>query len=620
MTSVKTFTFAVVVLLLSPMAASAVSSTEVRSTVAEVLDGATFEWNVSNFPGFYYDIDDNIGTEEITLTITNRNLLDEDNGAIYITRTQAKDFDFDAPAGLESWGQFLTIGFIADEHFAGYIPGGYLARQSTDVNLLRDEHLSKVLINNAEERTLTTNSPLKLAQGYEIEIKTVDPNLGRVYIQLIKNGVVVDSAVIEPSKAGATTPDKTYVYKKDLGDTKKVVIIAVNFKNAFRGATADLATIDGIWQISDTTKDVTKDTKYGRMTIDEVTTDAIRMNNDGERMTLSRNRDILLMENIRIKTADQDVTAEDPLRFYIYKEITEQGTYEIGGAVHTVLDGEIHISNPLNFAGFFYNMDDNIGTEEITTTITRGNVLAEDTGVVYTTEAQIKDFNFQGWGTFYTMAFLGYPYFAGYIDDMTSTHILSEATTSNLLSSGLLSEILLDDSTSMVVASSEPVELSEGYSLRPRIGIDDKGILVELLHNGVEIDSMAILPPFTYVYSADLGTAKGVPIIAAHFLEPVSLGDRSYCKIDGLWQISDQPLEVWEGVVYDKMTVTTVDPSSMTIVMANEGNRITLSRNMDASLMGNIRIKTADQDSFWKDPLRFYIYQTVTVSGSEEAI
>ncbi|HPE64340.1 MAG TPA: PGF-CTERM sorting domain-containing protein, partial [Methanothrix sp.] len=49
----------------------------------------------------------------------------------------------------------------------------------------------------------------------------------------------------------------------------------------------------------------------------------IMMNNEDNKITLSKDKDQLLMENIRIKTADQDdITAEEPLRFYIYEEAT----------------------------------------------------------------------------------------------------------------------------------------------------------------------------------------------------------------------------------------------------------------------------------------------------------
>jgi hypothetical protein len=89
---------------------------EIRGSVAEVVDGIIM-WDVSNFAGFYYDIDNNIGTERLRLTITNGNVLDYDTGILYMTTAQNKKFDFD------EWGEYLTIGFMADEYFAGYVDG-----------------------------------------------------------------------------------------------------------------------------------------------------------------------------------------------------------------------------------------------------------------------------------------------------------------------------------------------------------------------------------------------------------------------------------------------------------------------------------------------------------------
>ena len=43
-----------------------------------------------------------------------------------------------------------------------------------------------------------------------------------------------------------------YTFIKDIGDAKGVEVINVHFKNAFRGADSNLATVDRIWQVSDT--------------------------------------------------------------------------------------------------------------------------------------------------------------------------------------------------------------------------------------------------------------------------------------------------------------------------------------------------------------------------------
>ena len=133
--------------------------------------------------------------------------------------------------------------------------------------------------------------------------------------------------------------DKTYYYKKD---TKDIVIIGAHFKNAFRGADQNLATIDGVFQVSDTPSDVEVDTEYDKMRIKTVSADTITMDNKDNSITLNKNKDTALMVGIGIRTADQDEITElqNPLRFYIYKEITEPGTYAIRGAVKNVVEGE----------------------------------------------------------------------------------------------------------------------------------------------------------------------------------------------------------------------------------------------------------------------------------------
>jgi len=59
------------------------------------------------------------------------------------------------------------------------------------------------------------------------------------------------------------------------------VTVGVHFKNAFRGADSNLATVDGEWQISDTPTEVKADTQYDKMTIRTVdaTAGTITMDN-----------------------------------------------------------------------------------------------------------------------------------------------------------------------------------------------------------------------------------------------------------------------------------------------------------------------------------------------------
>jgi len=625
MTKVTAITLTALVLLLgSAMAVSAVDKVEIRGPVADVVDTVEpYVWGPQEFAGFYYDIDDDLGRESITMTITDGNVLDEDTGVIYSTEAQQNDFDY------EEWGKYWTIGFLAEEYFAAYVEGtaetAFLFDDSTDTNLMADEQLSKVLTDDDEERTFTSGTPLKLAEDYELAIQAIDLDGNKVYVQLMKNGAVVDSSVIEPSKTGATIKDKTYTYKKDLGDTEKIVVIAVHFKNAFRGAETDLATVDGIWQISDTYTEIEEDTEYDKMTIQTVDADTktVTMINEDEKITLTKKKDISLMENIRIKTADQDATVEDPLRFFIYKEITEPGTYEVRGTVKNLEMDPIEWTAS-SFAGFYYDIDDDLGRESITMTITEGNVLDEDTGVIYRTEAQQNDFDYEEWGNYWTIGFLAEEYFAAYVEGTTETAFLfDDSTDTNLMADEQLSKVLIDDDEERTFTSGTPLELDEDYELAIQaIDLDGNKVYVQLMKNGAVVDSSVIEPSKTgatvkdktYTYKKDLGDTEKIVVIAVHFKNAFRGAETDLATVDGIWQISDTYTEIEEDTEYDQMTIQTVDAGAKTIIMANEDNKITLSKKKDISLMENIRIKTADQDDA---PLRFYIYKEMTIEGEE---
>jgi S-layer protein (TIGR01567 family) len=614
-----TFT-SMVLLLATAMVVGAADTVEIRGHIATGSDS----WNAEDFAGFYYDIDDNIKTETLTTTVTDRKLLEPD-GVVYETTAMQDNFDFDA------WGDFLVIGFMAEKYFAGYVDmegtDDVLFEESDDENVLADEQLLKILVDNDDEMTVTSGTPLKMEEGYELGIKSIDIDGNKVFLELSKDGAVVDSKVISPSKDGATMKDKTYYYKKDVGDSKDVVIVAAHFKNAFRGADQDLATIDGLWQLSDTVTDVSENTEYDKMTIQTVTSNSIMMNNEDNDITLSNDKDISLMEGVRIRTADpsSEEKAADPnvLRYYIYKEITEPGTYEIRGNVAT---GSA-TWNADTFAGFYYDIDDNIKTEELVATVTERKLLEPD-GVVYTTTAMEDNFDYDAWGDFLVIGFLAEKYFAGYVDtpDSTDDVLFEESDDENVLADEQLLKILVDNDDEMTVTSGTPLKMEEGYELGIKsIDIDGNKVFLELSKDGAVVDSKVISPSKdgatmkdkTYYYKKDVGDSKDVVIVAAHFKNAFRGADQDLATIDGLWQLSDTATDVSENTEYDKMTIQTVTSNS--IMMNNEDNDITLSNDKDISLMEGVRIKTADPSSEEKaaDPnvLRWYIYKEVTIEG-----
>lgn len=298
-------------------------------------------WNNATFPGFYYDIDSNVGNEKIKFKLSSvkpDNAVVDDQadssnnrGIVYTTNAQNKDFKF------KPWGQYKIIGFLGEGYFAAFDntiahktqnaddTSAYLYEKSNETNLIVSDQISKILMDSDTEKTITSSNPLELDEGYQLSIKSVDIGGDKAYVELTKKGKLVDSKIIQPSMVNATMKDKTYYYKRNLGDTKEIILIAVHFKNAFAGPGANIATVDGIFQISDATTSLKAGQQYEMMSVLEVNPTAmtVKMDNKGNKFILSKNKDIRLMGNIYINTADQgDISADNPLRYYLYKYVT----------------------------------------------------------------------------------------------------------------------------------------------------------------------------------------------------------------------------------------------------------------------------------------------------------
>ena len=302
---------------------TAANSCEIRGQVAgyanymsNLVDNS-FTWNPLNFAGFFYDIKRDLGTETLKLVLTGDNKLSGDApyGITYTTTYQDKNYERDL------WGSYHLIGFLGKPYFAGYGWGttdasNLFYSESTDKSSLSSEQLEQILIDSKDEMIVSSDTPLKLGEGYELVLKLIDTK--GMYLELSKNGQVVDSKVISPSKEGATEVDKTYWYKNPaVGEQKKLVTIGVHFKNAISIQNKTVATVDGEWQISDTPLAIKADTQYDKMTIRTVdaTAGVITMDNKDNAITLSKNKETTLMPGINLRTADNDT-----LRFYIYSE------------------------------------------------------------------------------------------------------------------------------------------------------------------------------------------------------------------------------------------------------------------------------------------------------------
>jgi S-layer protein (TIGR01567 family) len=594
----------------SAYADASAQSIKIRGQVAT----GNFKWTAQNFAGFYYDPKNDMGTEVLTATLMDGRLSGSHPfGLYYQTTAQRQDFDF------QEWGSYLVLGFLGEKHFAGYLGGsdsenGYLFDQSGDKSILAKGQLLEILADDDDRdfftaTTITTNTPLQLKEGYELSIKSIDIDGNVVDLELTHDGSAVDSAKVSPSRDGATIADQTYLYKKDIGELKDVVVIAIHFKNAFRGADSDLATVDGIWQLSENPIKVSSGTKYEKMVVSSVTDNAVIMNNQGSDIALSRNKEIPIMPGIIIRTADAD-----ELRYCVFRELTKPGTYELRGSV--AIDSNAW--NAQNFSGFYYDIDGDIQTEELTATITSGNFV-EPGGLTYSTSTLADDFEFEDWGSYEVMGFLGEKCFAGYIEgsDSGEGYLFEKSTIKNALAEGQIMKVLADDDTERTITSNTSLMLAENFSLELKaVNPNDGKVLIELHRDDHLVADWIIQPSkedagisdqTIFYRNPQVGSQKNLVTIAVHFKDAFKGADQDLATVDGVWQISEFPISVAEGTAFDRLVISNVMPDQ--ILMENMNGPITLSGNKDMTLAGDISIKTADSDS-----LRYYIHRDVEIT------
>lgn len=151
---------------------------------------------------------------------------------------------------VSDWGSYSFIASLGEGFFTGY-SSGYLKDISKD-KILGSDLACKILNNDIKEQTITSSTPLILEQNYQLTIKSIDIDGNKAYIELAKDGEVVQGMVVSPSVDGATLADKTFYYTRNIGNTEGIATIAVHFKRIARSTDGqNIAFIDGVWQISD---------------------------------------------------------------------------------------------------------------------------------------------------------------------------------------------------------------------------------------------------------------------------------------------------------------------------------------------------------------------------------
>ncbi len=524
-----------------------------------------YRWTAQSFTGFYYDINDGLSTETLTITGIDRSL--DESSIVYETRPRSVNFD------CSRWDEYDMISFAAEKYFAGYNSDTDSDITDDSISLISNKMLCKVLIDEDDGHTAPIGASLELEDGYGIRIIQLDTQGDKAQIELLRDGDVVDTCII------ANTPS-TYTYKRDIGSVDDVPIVAINVDSVFAGTESDMLVIKGIFQISENYKSIETGETYGEMEIKSVSSSGIMMKNDDD-VSLGEGETVDLMGNIKFLVAD-----DSTLRFVLYKKITEPGTHDIRGTVYNTVDKPTW--TPMNFEGFYYDIDEDLGTEKLE--VKNAGTSIDGGDIVYTTTIQSVRFDYGDWGECDVIGFMAEKCFAGY-NSCTDSDITDDPI--SLVSHKMLSKVLIDSDKEHIVSTDASLELEEGYELK-LIQLDSSGdkAQIELLHDGRSVDTGIVSnTPSTYVYTTDIGSIDDVPVIAIR-VDSVSAGtEADTIVIKGVFQISENCKSIEAGKKYGEMEITST--SSTGITMKNDDD-ISLNEGGNTMIMGDIGFMTSD--------------------------
>ncbi|MFH1323586.1 MAG: S-layer protein domain-containing protein [Methanobacteriota archaeon] len=556
-----------------------------------------YTWDPMSFSGFYYDINDDVGDESITINLDSYSdrTIDRDD-LVYTTSPQEVSF------GYSGFGSYEVTGFMAEKYFAGYTSNSRPPSPSTSfgrISTLAQGQLHKVLVDDDTRRTVSLGSTITLKEGYVLKAIDIDADARTMLMSLFKDGDEVEKI---PLTAG-----QTYVYTRRVGRVSDLPLIMVRFDSVFSGREVQAAFLRGMFQISEGYATIDTGNKFGKMEVSSVSGNRIEMSNDAS-ISLSQGSTQDLMGDIKIIVADNNA-----VRFALSVE-KSQG-FEVRSSIYRE-DDTIEVWTPYNFGmnigktsiGFYYDLDEGVGNEELRLIEPLGGLRTiKDGNLLYTASPQEVGFGHSGFGKYEAIGFMADKYFAGFSSSSRPPDPTTSIGRMSTLAQGQLHRVLIDDDARRTISLGSTLTLKEGYVLKA-IDIDPgaRTMLISLLKDGNEIDTAALSAGRTYVYTKRVGTVSDLPIIMVRLDSVFSGREMSAAFIRGIFQISENYATVGTGNKFGKMEVQSV--SNDKIMMSNDGS-ISLDKGKNELLMGNLRLKVGDTTD---NTLRFYFAVDVT--------
>ena len=348
------------VAVVSLMPASA-ETLEMRGAVVE-LDainptlGYDLTWDYSNFAGFWYDLDDGLATETLTITATDDwgnptlnfdyddRTLDEGT-LVYQTQPVFQEYELheneadpDRTTATAMENAYLggRIGLCVESDNpggdCGYFIEGWMAEEYVAIDNNADK-LCKLLVEfeDDDKKTLATGEEWDLGGGFVLNVTGIDTAGEKATVQLSRGGNPLDTGYLDTS---GSEQDRVYTYTADIGGEDDVPVFSC-YVNAIFSETSTVE-IMYIFLIDDDVLEIETSEPYGAMEVMTASSSAVVLKNDATTIDLDTDITEHIMGNMYFKIADD----ENVIRFYPMVEYTEPTTDIDGDGVPDVWDAD----------------------------------------------------------------------------------------------------------------------------------------------------------------------------------------------------------------------------------------------------------------------------------------
>ncbi|AKB43303.1 S-layer protein domain-containing protein [Methanosarcina vacuolata] len=560
---------------------SAASTVEIRgpvyngSSLTDILannayGNGTITMDANKFAAFYYDIDNNVTTESLTIKnvagTSGRTI--GDNGLVYKTTIgnaeyENKDVD---------WGNYSVIGFFADK----YIP---LKSNAAD-------KLAKLVLDSDDKYTLKTGDSLDLGDGYSLQAKQVDVDGNKVWLEFDKDGAYVDDEIVSTDSG-----DHTWTCKvDDVQGEDDVPVLKVHVNQVFQGAVDSIAQIDAIWLIDYANAiKINSDDEFGKLNDVSINGPTITISND-DTFSLTKDSDQEIGQGLYFKVADSN-----DLRFYAYKQQTTSGTYDVRGTVVSGTQSYTWTSD--NFAGFFYDLKKNVGTETLSVSGVNGRTIPKN-GLNYSTTVSKVDYNADDVfnGTYPVLGFFAQKYVPLKSTDASK-----------------LAKLVLDSDDKYTLKTGETLDLGDGYSLQAKqVDVDGNKVWLELDKDGEYVDDEIVSTDSgDHIWTCEVDDVQGednVPVLKVHVNQVFQGAVDSIAQIDGLWLIDyANAIKINTDDEFGKLNDVSINGPTITI---SNDDTFSLTKDSNQEIGEGMYFKVADSNV-----LRYYPYVEETIGN-----